>query len=140
MFSLSCACAHTGHETSTHKKTLSTHKMFLPKWFLHIFHTYHSKFKRAVYFMSTASGRPQGGRRVRLMWTHVDKGRRVKNLIFCGHHKWMAPNFGKMFDKRNFMHADFNKLEGTFLGTFLHSLIPSHHSILSVRPIPQRYS
>jgi len=22
---------------------------------------------------------------------HVDRRRRVKNLIFCGRHKWMAP-------------------------------------------------
>ena len=29
------------------------------------------------------------GRGVRLMWTHVDRG--VKNLIFLGCHKWMAP-------------------------------------------------
>ena len=26
------------------------------------------------------------------MWTHVDRGRGVKNVIFCGRHKWMAPN------------------------------------------------
>jgi len=41
--------------------------------------------------MSTVCGRPQGGR-----WgpAHVDacgQGE-VKNVIFCGHHKWMAPN------------------------------------------------
>jgi len=40
-----------------------------------------------VYFMSTACGRPQGGR-----WglAHVDRGRGFKNPIFCGRHKWMA--------------------------------------------------
>src|SRR6218665_1616515 len=27
------------------------------------------------------------------MWTHVDRGRWVKNGIFCGRHKWMAPYF-----------------------------------------------
>jgi len=31
-----------------------------------------------------------GGEGVWLMWTHVD--REVKNPIFCGCHKWMAPN------------------------------------------------
>jgi len=31
-----------------------------------------------VYFMSTACGRPQGGRG-------------GQNLIFCGRHKWMTP-------------------------------------------------
>ena len=29
-------------------------------------------------------------RGVRPTWTHVDRGG-VKNLIFCGRHKWMAP-------------------------------------------------
>jgi len=33
--------------------------------------------------MSTECGRPQGGG-VLLKWMHV------KNLIFCGRHKWMA--------------------------------------------------
>src|SRR6218665_3922197 len=28
------------------------------------------------------------------MWTHVDRGRGGKNVIFfCGRHKWMAPNY-----------------------------------------------
>ena len=27
-----------------------------------------------MYFMLTACGRPQGGRGVRPMWTHVDRG------------------------------------------------------------------
>src|SRR6218665_223991 len=26
------------------------------------------------------------------MWRFVDRGRGVKNVIFCGRHKWMAPN------------------------------------------------
>src|SRR6218665_2932393 len=38
--------------------------------------------------MSTAYGRPQGGRGVRPMWT----GGRQKPDLFCGRHKWMAPN------------------------------------------------
>src|SRR6218665_4020588 len=37
--------------------------------------------------MSTACGRPQGGRGG---LAHVDRGRGVKNPIFCGRHKWMA--------------------------------------------------
>jgi len=38
--------------------------------------------------MSAACGRPQGGSPA-----HVDRGEEgVKNLIFCGHHKWIAPN------------------------------------------------
>src|SRR6218665_234065 len=43
--------------------------------------------------MSTVCGRPQGGRGVRPMWTHVDRGREegAKNVIFCGRHQWMAP-------------------------------------------------
>src|SRR6218665_498026 len=42
--------------------------------------------------MSTACGRPQGARGVRPIWTHVDRGEGwVKNLIFCGRHKWMTP-------------------------------------------------
>src|SRR6218665_1373350 len=32
--------------------------------------------------MSTACGRPQGMERVRPMWTHVDRGEGIKNLIF----------------------------------------------------------
>src|SRR6218665_1219008 len=40
--------------------------------------------------MSTACGCPQGVEEVRPMWTHVDRGEGVKNLIFCGRHKWMA--------------------------------------------------
>src|SRR6218665_751502 len=44
-----------------------------------------------VYFMSTVCGRPQGGRGIRPMWTHVDRERGVKNVIFCGRHKCMAP-------------------------------------------------
>jgi len=40
--------------------------------------------------MSTVCGRPQGGGGVRPMWTHVDRGRGVKSVIFCGRHKWMA--------------------------------------------------
>ena len=39
MFPLSCACvhAHTGHETSAHKKPWNAHKLLsLQKWFLHI--------------------------------------------------------------------------------------------------------
>src|SRR6218665_990218 len=44
--------------------------------------------------MSTACGvcgRPQGVEGVRPMWTHVDRGEGVKNLIFFyGRHKWMA--------------------------------------------------
>src|SRR6218665_1823520 len=42
--------------------------------------------------MSTACGRPHWGGGVRPMWTHLDRGRGVKNGIFCGRHKWMAPN------------------------------------------------
>src|SRR6218665_1906508 len=41
--------------------------------------------------MSTVCGRPQGKRGVRPMWTHVERGRGVKNVVFCGRHKWMAP-------------------------------------------------
>src|SRR6218665_1242591 len=42
--------------------------------------------------MSTVCGHPHGeGGDVRPMWTHVDRGRGVKNGIFCGRHKWMAP-------------------------------------------------
>src|SRR6218665_800234 len=41
--------------------------------------------------MSIACGRPQGGEGVRPMWTHVDRGEGVKNLIFCGRHKWITP-------------------------------------------------
>jgi len=37
--------------------------------------------------MSTACERPQVGRGPAL----VDRREGVKNLIFCGHHKWMAP-------------------------------------------------
>src|SRR6218665_1406867 len=47
MFPLSCACvhAHTGHETSAHKKPWNVQKLLsLQKWFLHI-HTRHSKFR-----------------------------------------------------------------------------------------------
>jgi len=42
MFPLSCAreCAHTGRETSAHKKTWSAHKYSLQKWlcthFIHV--------------------------------------------------------------------------------------------------------
>ena len=36
--------------------------------------------------MSTVCGRPQGGEGDP---AHVDRG--VKNVIFCGRHKWMAP-------------------------------------------------
>jgi len=32
--------------------------------------------------MSTACGSPQGERGIRPMWTHVDRGEGVKNLIF----------------------------------------------------------
>jgi len=42
--------------------------------------------------MSTACERPQMGEGVRPMWTQVDRGA-VKNLIFCGRHKWMTPNY-----------------------------------------------
>src|SRR6218665_1507229 len=43
-----------------------------------------------MYFMSTACGRPKGGLLllVRPMWT----GGGVKNLVFCGRHKWMTPS------------------------------------------------
>src|SRR6218665_1972409 len=40
--------------------------------------------------MSTACGRPQG-MEGGPMWTHVNRGEGVKNLIFCGRHKWMVP-------------------------------------------------
>jgi len=43
------ACAHTGCETSAHKKTWSAHKCSLQKCVLHIFHTRltrHSIFRR----------------------------------------------------------------------------------------------
>jgi len=45
MFSLSCA--HTGRETSAHKKTwkLNAHKIFLPEMLLRLFHTRHSEFR-----------------------------------------------------------------------------------------------
>src|SRR6218665_589273 len=48
MFPLSCARvpAHTGRETSAHKKTSSAHKCYLQICLLHIFHTRHSKFRR----------------------------------------------------------------------------------------------
>ena len=47
MFPLSRAWvhAHSGHETSAHKKTWSAHKIFLPKMFLHIFITLHSTYR-----------------------------------------------------------------------------------------------
>jgi len=40
MFPLSCAraCAHTGREMSTHKKTWSAHKFSCKKSVLHIFY------------------------------------------------------------------------------------------------------
>jgi len=41
-----------------------------------------NRFKRA---MCISCGRPQGGGGP----AHVDRG--IKNLIFCGCHKWMAP-------------------------------------------------
>jgi len=31
------------------------------------------------------------GRGVRLMWTHVDRGRGSKTRFSCGRHKWMGP-------------------------------------------------
>jgi len=34
----------------------------------------------------------RGEEGVRLKWTHVDGGGGGKSLIFCGRHKWMAPN------------------------------------------------
>src|SRR6218665_186737 len=47
MFPLSCTRvrAHTGHETSAHKKTCSAYKMFLPKMILHIFLTLHYTYR-----------------------------------------------------------------------------------------------
>ena len=39
-----------------------------------------------MYFISTASRRPQEG------GGSGPCGRGVKNLIFCGRHKWMAPD------------------------------------------------
>jgi len=38
--------------------------------------------------MSTACGRPQGGRGP----AHVDRGGGSKTWSFCGRHKWMAPS------------------------------------------------
>ena len=35
-----------------------------------------------MYFMSTACGRPHGGRGVRPMWTHVDRGKGSKTGFF----------------------------------------------------------
>src|SRR6218665_1502144 len=40
--------------------------------------------------MSTVYGRPQGGRGVRPIRTHVNRGRGSKTY-FLGRHKWMAP-------------------------------------------------
>src|SRR6218665_896084 len=33
----------------------------------------------------------EGGLAVWHMWTHVDRGRGVRNLIFCGRYKWISP-------------------------------------------------
>jgi len=41
--------------------------------------------------MSTTCGRPQGGGSCVRMWTGIWG---VKNPIFCGRHKWIAPSCG----------------------------------------------
>ena len=54
-----------------------------------------------MYFMSTMCGRPQGGRGSGPrghMWT---EGGGVKNVIFLGRHKWMAPNLTTHFKADN---------------------------------------
>src|SRR6218665_2349695 len=47
---------------------------------------YHSKWSFSLFF-SSAAGYNFDIQNFRLMWTHVDRGRGIKNLIFCGHHK-----------------------------------------------------
>src|SRR6218665_2631901 len=50
MFPISCArvCAHTGRETSAHKKTRSTQQNSLQKSFLHIFYAHHPTHRRVL--------------------------------------------------------------------------------------------
>src|SRR6218665_1398301 len=52
-----------------------------------------SRFTRAMCISCRpACARPQEGRGVWLMWTHVDRTVGVSKIRFFGRHKWMAPN------------------------------------------------
>jgi len=49
-----------------------------------------SRFKRALCISCRPHVDFHKGRRVWLLWTHVDRGR-GQIWFFCGRHKWMAP-------------------------------------------------
>src|SRR6218665_2070695 len=50
-----------------------------------------SHFKSAVCISCRPPVDVHKGEGGRPMWTHVDRGREVKNRIFCGGHNWMTP-------------------------------------------------
>src|SRR6218665_1187541 len=49
-----------------------------------------SRFKRAMCISCRPHVDVHEGEGAQLLWTHVDRGGRVKNRIFCGRHKWMT--------------------------------------------------
>src|SRR6218665_1587867 len=95
-----------------------------------------SHFKRAVCISCRPCVDVHKGEGVRPMWTHVDRGRGVKNVIICGLHKWMAPY---LLDNRPTLTLyHFSDIVGTFpsakaktvLG-YIHALFTSNHCLMS---------
>src|SRR6218665_294299 len=79
--------------------------------------------------MSTVCGRPQGGgesgTRGR-MWTGE---RGVKNVIFCGRHKWMAPMCFVQLIFSIIRHTFISKASNLVMSSFLIVLISAQYKV-----------